>query len=91
MQGSPLACPQNLAQGLAHFQSSVVADESLRPEAIHEKIDTRAGRANHFCQNLVTQNRNLGNRWPPFCPNGRAAEGRARAVASAEEVSKSAT
>ena len=69
-----LGCSQNLAQGLVHFQSSVVADESLRPESIHEEIDSRARCANHLRQNLVAQNRNLGSWRTPSVQVGQPQE-----------------
>ena len=58
-----LAAPQNFPQRLVHFQSAIVVYESLLPESIHEQIDSRARGADHLCQNLVTQDGNLGNRW----------------------------
>jgi hypothetical protein len=34
--------------------ASVIVDESQFPESVHEEIDSRAGRAHHLCQSLLT-------------------------------------
>ena len=33
---------------------AVVADEAQLPKPVHEEIDSRAGRAHHLCQSLLT-------------------------------------
>ena len=33
---------------------ALVADEAQRPKPVHEEIDSRAGRAHHLCQSLLT-------------------------------------
>jgi len=58
-----LMVPQNLSQRLAHFQATVVVNVSLFPEAVHEQIDSWTRGSDHFRQDLVTQDRNLDDRW----------------------------
>jgi hypothetical protein len=61
--GTVLAAPQNFSQRLVYFQSPIVVYESLLPESIHEQIDARARRPDHFRQNLVTYNGDLNSWW----------------------------
>jgi hypothetical protein len=39
--------PQDFLQGLVYFYSTVVVNESLLPESVHEQIDPRARGADH--------------------------------------------
>jgi hypothetical protein len=48
-----LLVAKNLAEGLVHFQSAIVANVSLLSEVIHEKIDSGTGRADHVSKNLM--------------------------------------
>ncbi len=46
-------------QRAVNFQSAIVVDQFLFPEAIHKEVHTRTRGAYHFCQDLMAKHRDL--------------------------------
>jgi hypothetical protein len=52
---------ENFPQRLVHFQASIVVDETLLSELIHEEIDSWARGANHFGEDPMTHQGNFSD------------------------------